>query len=98
MKSLEEVIKFIKNQKKELEQKFGIKKIGIFGSYARGEQTEKSDLDILIEFKEKFETFRNYMQLKFYLEDNLKIKVDLVVASTLKEKLKPYIMKEVLYV
>jgi predicted nucleotidyltransferase len=38
------------------------------------------------------------MQLKFYLEDNLKIKVDLVIASALKEKLKPYITKEVLYV
>ena len=98
MKSLEEIRKFIKNQKKELEQRFGIKTIGIFGSYARNEQTEKSDLDVLIEFKEGYETFRNYMQLKFYLEDNLGMKVDLVIASTLKERLKPYIMKEVLYV
>jgi hypothetical protein len=76
---------------------FGIKKIGIFGSWVRDEQRKESDLDILIEFEDGKKTFDNYMDLKFFLEDLFGHKVDLVVREAIKPRLKPYIMSEVRY-
>jgi len=70
---------------------FGVKKIGLFGSFARGEQTSTSDIDILVEFDQDFKTFDNYMDLKFYLEDLFNYKVDLVIAEAIKPDLKPNI-------
>jgi predicted nucleotidyltransferase len=78
-------------------KKYGIKRIGLFGSYARNEQGEKSDIDILVEFEEGKKTFDNYMGLAFFLEDLLKCKVDLVISENIKTLLKPYILKEVEY-
>ncbi len=76
---------------------YGVKKIGLFGSYARESQTRKSDIDILIEFVEGKKTFDNYMDLKFFLEDIFKCKVDLVIIGTIKPDLKQHIMEDVLY-
>ncbi len=78
-------------------KKFGVKKIGVFGSYARGKPTEKSDIDILIEFEDGKITFDNYMGLKFFFEDMFDRKVDLVIAGDIKPELKSYIMREVVY-
>lgn len=94
-KDIKEVLK---NHKNEIAKKFGIKEIGIFGSYVRGEETETSDIDIIIEFEEGKKTFDNYMDLKFYLEDLFGIKVDLVIKSAIKPKLKKYILNECIYV
>ncbi|MBF7081720.1 nucleotidyltransferase family protein [Desulfallas sp. Bu1-1] len=76
---------------------FGVKKIGLFGSFARGEQTNTSDIDILVEFYQDQKTFDNYMDLKFYLEDLFGRKVDLVIAETIKPDLKPNITRSVRY-
>lgn len=76
---------------------FGVKKIGLFGSFARGEQTDMSDIDILVEFYQNHKTFDNYMDLKFYLEDLLGRKVDLVIAEALKPDLKSNITGSVRY-
>jgi hypothetical protein len=78
--------------------KYGIEKIGVFGSIARGETHKESDIDILIEFKHGEKTFDNYMDLKFYLEDlfNGK-KIDLVIKNSIKPELKQYILNEVRY-
>jgi predicted nucleotidyltransferase len=76
---------------------FGVKRIGLFGSYVRGEQKKGSDVDILVEFERGSKTFDNYMGLKFFLEDLLDCKVDLVISEALKPLIKPQIMKEVLY-
>jgi len=78
-------------------RKYGVKKIGLFGSYIREKQKEKSDIDILVEFEKEKITFDNYMHLKFFLEDLLGRKVDLVILDDLKPQLKPYILKEVEY-
>lgn len=72
--------------------------MGIFGSYVRGEQSEESDVDILVEFEEGYKNFDNYMELKFYLEELLKIKIDLIIESALKPKLRFHILQEVIYV
>jgi len=76
---------------------YGVKRIGLFGSYVRNEQKRKSDVDILVEFEKEKITFDNYMYLKFFLEDLFGCKVDLVILDDLKRQLKPYILREVEY-
>jgi len=82
----------------EIKEKFKVKEIGIFGSQIKGKAKKESDIDILVEFQEGYKTFDNYMELKFFLEDLFKCKVDLVLKSALKERIKPYILSEVIYV
>jgi len=98
MKTIEEVKRLLEEYKEFLNDKFGIKEIGIFGSYVRNEQKERSDIDILVEFKNGYKTFDNYMDLKDFLENLLGIDVDLVVKTALKPRLKEIILQEVVYV
>jgi predicted nucleotidyltransferase len=74
---------------------FGVRRLGIFGSYARGEQAEGSDMDFLVEFEKK--TFDNYMDLKFFLEDLFRCRVDLVTAEAVKPRLRKAIFEETVY-
>jgi predicted nucleotidyltransferase len=76
---------------------YGVKTIGLFGSFVRNEQKRKSDIDILVEFEKGKITFDNYMHLKFFLEDLLGHKVDLVIRDDLKPQLRQYILREVEY-
>ena len=85
------------NKKKSSAKKTKSKKIGVFGSFVRMEQNERSDVDILVEFDKGEITFDNYMGLKFFLEDSLHCKVDLVIVDDIKPRLKPYILGEVAY-
>ncbi|PKL70648.1 MAG: nucleotidyltransferase [Methanomicrobiales archaeon HGW-Methanomicrobiales-1] len=80
----------------ELKKRFGVAKIGLFGSYVRGEERPDSDVDVLVLFREE-ETFDNYMDCKFYLEDLFGRKVDLVMEGAIKKRLRPYIISEVVY-
>ena len=98
MKTIGEVKRLLEGYKELLNAKFGVKEIGIFGSYARSEQEEQSDIDILVEFKNGYKTFDNYMDLKDFLEDLLAMGVDLVVKTALKPRLKEIILQEVVYV
>jgi len=74
---------------------FGVRRLGIFGSYARGEQTETSDMDFLVEFEKK--TFRNYMNLKFFLEKLFDRPCDLVIAEAVKPRLRKPIFEGTVY-
>jgi len=74
---------------------FGVRRLGIFGSYARGEQTETSDMDFLVEFDKK--TFRNYMNLKFFLERLFDRPCDLVIAEAVKPRLRKPIFEGTVY-
>lgn len=98
MKTLKEIKKIILSKKKFLMENYGIKEIGIFGSFAREEQNEFSDVDILVSLKKDYRTFDNYMNLKEFLEKILEIKVDLVTIDAIKPRLKKYILKETIYV
>ncbi len=98
MRSLAEIKEVISSHLNEIREKFGVKELGVFGSYVRGEQSEISDIDVLVEFEQGKKTFDNYMDLKFYLEDLLGVEVDLVIKSAIKPRLKEYILKEVVYV
>ncbi len=79
-------------------KEFGVKQIGLFGSFARGAGTESSDIDILVEFEPGAKTFDNYMGLKLFLEDLFGHPVDLVIKSGLREELKPFILSDTKYV
>lgn len=97
MKTFEEVRKILLEHKEEITEKYKVKKIGLFGSYVRGEQKEESDVDVLVEFEEGYKTFDNYMDLKFFLESLFSASVDLLIESAIKPRLKPYIFDEVQY-
>ncbi len=75
----------------------GVRRIGVFGSFVRGEERAESDIDILIEFEEGRRSFDTYMDLKFFLEDLFGRKVDLVDRETVKADLMPYILGSVRY-
>lgn len=96
MKKIEEIRKKLVQCKPELENEFHVKEIGIFGSYARGEEKKDSDLDILVEFKTAPSLFR-FIELEYYLKKILKVKVDLVMKDALKPVIGERIMKEVIY-
>jgi len=74
---------------------FGVRKLGIFGSYARGDEKQTSDMDFLVEFEKK--TFDNYMDLKIFLERLFDCKVDLVIADAVKSRLRKPIFEETIY-
>ena len=87
----------LRQSEPELKKRFGVAKIGIFGSYVRGEERPDSDVDVLVMFRKGEETFDNYMDCKFFLEDLFNRKVDLVMKGAIKKRLKPYIVREVVY-
>ena len=86
----------LKNIKPELTERFHVSQIGYFGSYSTGEQTEKSDVDIIVEFSHPVGW--NFFTLEKFLEQTLGLKVDLVTTKALKERIKNNILKQVRYV
>jgi predicted nucleotidyltransferase len=78
--------------------KYGIKKLGIFGSFVRDEVRPDSDVDFFVEFDPSKKTFKNFMALAFLLEDLTGRKVELVTPQSLSKYIGPYILKEVEYV
>jgi hypothetical protein len=79
-----------------LKKRYGIKEIGVFGSYVRGE--EGSDLDILVEFEEDTRiSLLDFVGIEIYLSDLLGVKVDLVEKSALKPRIGRHILAEVVY-
>ena len=75
MKSAEEILTILDHKKPELERRFGVRRIGLYGSYARGTQTEKSDIDLVVELKEpKFDALAG---LYIYMEQVLRSEVDI---------------------
>ncbi len=73
----------------------GVERIGVFGSYVRGEADPASDIDILVKLAGP--SFRDFMRLKFYLEDLLAHPVDLVLEESLRDELRPTVLREVQY-
>lgn len=91
----EKLEKKLKDLKPVLEKKYKVKIIGIFGSYAKNEAKENSDIDILVEFSEDIGW--EFIDLKYFLEQNLGKEVDLVTKEALKPELKEDILKDVVY-
>ncbi len=76
----------------------GVKRLGLFGSFVRGEPGTESDVDLLVEFDQGKKTFDNFMQLSFFLEELLNRRVELVTPESLSPYIRPHIMEEVEYV
>ncbi len=84
---------------KSVLNKYGVNKLGLFGSSLYGKASENSDIDILIDFESEKETFNNYMEVCAYLEEKFKgKKLDIVSEKGLSPFIGPYILKEVKYV
>jgi len=90
-----DVLNILKSHENEIKKKFGVRRVGIFGSYARGEENETSDVDVLVEFEEP--TFRNFMGLVFFLEDLFGREVDLVTTGGLSPYVRPHVEREVVW-
>jgi len=79
----------------ELREKYKVKSLGLFGSYVRGEQRKRSDLDVLVEIDDDTLTLFKFIELQLYLSDLLGVKVDLVERSGLKPRIGARILEEV---
>ena len=92
-----DVIAILREHEQILKKQFGIEKIGIFGSFARGEEHPDSDVDVLVSFQTGEKTFENFMDCKFYLESLFERKIDLGMMNSVKPRYKPYIFSEIVY-
>ncbi len=98
-KELKDKLEILKKNQGGVLADFGVKKIGIFGSFAKGKQTKKSDIDILVEFdKSKSIGFFKFIRLEDKLSKKLRRKVDLVTKKALKPVMKQQVLKDVIYV
>lgn len=97
MRTFEEIKEILQKHKDKLKEQYGLKEIGIFGSYVKDEQDEKSDLDILIEL-EKPIGFVRFMRLENALSELVGIRVEMVTKKALKPYIGRRILEEVRYV
>ena len=98
MKSSAEILSFLAMNNQLFREKYHIVKIGIFGSYARGEQGIDSDVDLLVEFEENTENlFDLKQQLKAFFRDKLNLEVDICREKYIKPKIRNSILREAQY-
>jgi len=97
MKDLKQIQLILSKHKEELRRKYNVKEIGVFGSYARGEQKKSSDIDILVEFEESIGFFK-FLEMEEYIGKIVGVKVDLVTKNALKPRIGQHILKEVVAV
>lgn len=96
MLTKDKILQIIQLHANELDA-YGVKQVGVFGSFGRAKQGPASDIDILVEFNRGTKTFDNYMDLKFYLERLFHRKVDIVIKDALKKRIKSQVLSEVKY-
>ena len=92
------VIKKLEAKAPAIRTQFGVTKIGIFGSFARGEQTQKSDVDVLVDFASGYATLHNFVGLCDYLEALFKRKVDLLTVGGIDKYIRHYVEAEVIWI
>ena len=93
-----EILKILSTHKQELSELFGVDSIALFGSSVRGEYLPTSDIDLLVEFRKGNKDFFNFIRCKFYLENIFNHKVDLVMKSAVKPRIKEQIFQQAEYV
>ena len=95
--TLEEIVRTLREIMPDLAERCGVKSLGVFGSYVRGEADTESDLDILVEFN-RAPTLWEFIRLEREMSDKLGVKLDLVMKKTLKPGIGEAILKEVVAV
>jgi len=96
MYSTGEIVNILKVRKKELEKKYPISELALFGSYARGDYNEQSDIDILVDFNGRIGI--DFISLAHDLEDIFNSKVDLVSRKGIKPQYLPFVEKNMIHV
>ncbi|MDD5450884.1 MAG: nucleotidyltransferase family protein [Desulfovibrionales bacterium] len=94
MKTKEEILKMLAALNPELQSRYKIKEIGVFGSLVRGEQTAASDVDLLVDFSEDADLF-DLVGLSLFLEEKLRCKVDVVTKRALRPEIRDAVLREV---
>ena len=94
----DEVVEILGRHSEELRERFNVRSLRLFGSVARDESSEASDIDILAEFEPDMKTFDHFMELSFLLEDLFHRRVEVVTPESLSRHIGPHILKEVEYV
>jgi predicted nucleotidyltransferase len=95
MYTKDQILKFLKQNKKLIQDKYKVKSIALFGSFARDEATQNSDIDILVDMMPSFD---NFFDLKYFLEDEFKTTVDLGKEKNMRLFIKDKINKDLIYV
>lgn len=90
-----QILELLRSSKDDLERRYSVRRIGLFGSVIRGEETTGSDIDIVVDMDHP--TFDKYMDLKFHLERVIGREVDLVLLESIKPRLKPVISRKAVY-
>ncbi|MCB2205523.1 nucleotidyltransferase family protein [bacterium] len=90
-----QILELLRSSKDDLERRYSVRRIGLFGSVIRGEESAGSDIDIVVDMKHP--TFDKYMDLKFHLERVIGREVDLVLLESIKPRLKSVISRETVY-
>ena len=96
MRTKDDILALLKEEIPNLRKEYGVDTLAVFGSYARGEQKEDSDIDILVNFVETVD-FIEFMRLEFHLTDLLGIKVDLVTPDALRPIMRDDILESAVY-
>ena len=93
-----EIKKILEKNDSYIKATFYVRELGIFGSFVKERQKTRSDIDILVAFEQGHKDFFNYTRLKYYMEELLGRKVDLVIKEAIKPRLRERIFNEVEYV
>lgn len=94
--NINNIITILQQNKSQLD-KFGVKRIGVFGSYVRDEQKANSDIDLLVEFEKTKKNYKNFFELSEFTGKLFNKKIDLITSESLSPYIGPYIKKEVIY-
>ena len=97
MNTKTDILERLRAKKGEVERRYHVKRMGLFGSYSRGEQKEGSDIDILVDFNEGADLF-DLSGLKIFLEEMFQARVDVIPSRALREELKQAVLADVKYV
>jgi predicted nucleotidyltransferase len=98
VKTRDQILSFLSQNKKLFRDKYHIVRIGLFGSYARGEQNINSDIDLLVEFEDNTQDLYDLkLQLKDFFKKNIGIEVDICREKYIKPRIKNSILKETVY-
>jgi hypothetical protein len=98
VKTRDQILTFLAQNKKLFQDRYHIIRIGLFGSYARGEQTLKSDIDLLVEFEENTQDLYDLkIKIKDFFKESLDVEVDICREKYIKPRIKSSILKETVY-